>query len=479
MASPSISYAGQFDLEICRIQTAEDNILDLKPSVVEINIYEDINRASITGEIFFMDQHSLVENAPLIGQETLFLKLNTPNHEEPIDFSQNPVQVYKLGTKMDTSRNVELIGLHFVSMEVMKNERKKVSQSYHSETSKMVEDILRDEDYLDTKKQLFIERSLGVRKIIFPRVHPFSAIHSLKKDSISERTNSPHYYFFENARGIHFRTLQSLYREPPVREFHYGELGDRRSFNLAEQRAFENVAEQYRRVLYWRVISTSDMLISLGTGLLSSSYLEHDIFNKTYTEKKFNYFDDFDKFARTAGGGDVGDVYAEAEKMAASNRGNPIYNGSRVDGENTLGEFSDARYFVHPTSVTTDGRDAQHYNTTEESYSFNPNQKSRTLASRESKVMELESTFSATIQAVGHTGLCAGDMINFLIPKSDGEIDESLSGRYLIKDMRHHFSVTSARHTMHMTVIRDASLTSLSDLEINEISGEKQGTQFV
>ena len=36
---------------------------------------------------------------------------------------------------------------------------------------------------------------------------------------------SPHYLFFENKDGIHFRSLQSLYDQDTKETFHVGDMG--------------------------------------------------------------------------------------------------------------------------------------------------------------------------------------------------------------------------------------------------------------
>ena len=37
--------------------------------------------------------------------------------------------------------------------------------------------------------------------------------------------SSPHYLFFENKNGIHFRSLQSLYNQEVKDTFHVGDIG--------------------------------------------------------------------------------------------------------------------------------------------------------------------------------------------------------------------------------------------------------------
>ena len=58
-----------------------------------------------------------------------------------------------------------------------------------------------------------------------PNSNPFTFITRLTKDAISKNNGSSHYLFFENKHGIHFRTLQNLYEQGVVDEFHVGDKG--------------------------------------------------------------------------------------------------------------------------------------------------------------------------------------------------------------------------------------------------------------
>ena len=55
-----------------------------------IEIFEDINSPSLSGNITILDIDNIMENAPMIGQEYLSLKISTPSlEEEMIDFGEN------------------------------------------------------------------------------------------------------------------------------------------------------------------------------------------------------------------------------------------------------------------------------------------------------------------------------------------------------------------------------------------------------
>ena len=50
-------------------------------------------------------------------------------------------------------------------------------------------------------------------------MRPFDVCRLLAGEAVSEQEGSPHYLFYENTKGIHFRSLQSLYTQDIKQEF--------------------------------------------------------------------------------------------------------------------------------------------------------------------------------------------------------------------------------------------------------------------
>ena len=91
--SSEIRAVGDFHLAEAKIQTSTGNFINIKASNIgHIRLYEDIKRSSVSGEILIQNAAAFSNEGPIIGQEYLFLKLQTPSlkdQEEIIDFSEN------------------------------------------------------------------------------------------------------------------------------------------------------------------------------------------------------------------------------------------------------------------------------------------------------------------------------------------------------------------------------------------------------
>ena len=130
-----VQYAGEFDIEEAILFSPNGEITDLMTdvSLVEINLYEDIFKSSITGSVVVADIADIITKLPIMGQEKISLKLSTPSLTEKkdiIDFSKHHFSVYRLGSREDLSVGSKVYELHFISTEAIKDSRKRVSKSY-------------------------------------------------------------------------------------------------------------------------------------------------------------------------------------------------------------------------------------------------------------------------------------------------------------------------------------------------------------
>lgn len=432
-----LQYAGEYDLLECKLYTSKSTTVDLRQEIVEIDIYEDILRGGLTGRILVADTHSLITSLPITGEEGLSIKIKTPGFNQnrnSLDFTgERMFTINKISVRAELSQGSQIYALSFVSQELMIANRITVSKSYTDNISTMVEDILSSEQYIGTKKELFIEPTQGVRKIVFPNSYPYAAINKLANESYSAITNSPHYLFYEDADGFHFRTLQDLYKQPSVGLFHYGEnFKNNPTYHRGTD--FEPKVEtiiDLKRILKYELHNNNDMFENARSGMLTSTNIAHDIYSKKYTKEEYNYFDEFETYRRI------------------SNTSNPKYS-EKVN----LNRYSKGRTFVNPIS-TTDGNDANH------SGSYTPNKKDEmSFSDRQSRMFEMLKGTSLTATIPGNTAMRVGKVLSLDLPvigiDHDDELtDKYLSGNFMVQKIRHQFSITTKQHFIHMQLTKD------------------------
>ena len=102
VAKSELQFAGEFLVEECQIVSTTGKIYDINPLVEEINVFENIYTAAISGDIVIKDTTNIVQNLPIIGEERLILKIQTPQlkpePETTIDYTLSPLIIYKINS---------------------------------------------------------------------------------------------------------------------------------------------------------------------------------------------------------------------------------------------------------------------------------------------------------------------------------------------------------------------------------------------
>jgi hypothetical protein len=480
MSQNEVQFAGEFQLQRCELISSSGVQADITNIIVEINLFEDIFKSTMTGSVIFADTNNLVDNMPIIGQEFLAFKIFTPGLAQSdldFDYTENVFCVYEIGNR-ESSTGSEIVELKLCSPELLRNERTRVSKSFEDTVSATVLSLLTDPKYINTKKDIFIEPSLGVRKIVSPNFHPFSLIKNLSQEAIASNNNSPHFLFFENTRGFNFRSLQSLYAEGVSGQYHYGDKGFEDRYDADGSSGV--IAQGFKRILEFQTPQKNNALQDINGGMLGSTLIMHDIYNKKYTKSTFSYFNNHNDFERLEGDSQM---YAPTK-----------YNYVAIDDQNnTVGSFTDARIHVHPTSTTVDDIDAQYMEENPETVSdlvkqgvdsrlaqaeiarrqqergqdeTNPNYASnkadKWLLQRQQRIHELNTGMVVNMTINGNTSVAVGQVIDLSIPVAGIDHEnvgksKQQSGRYLISKLRHTFSNTTRTHLISLQATKDSN----------------------
>ena len=115
----------------------------------------------------------------------------------------------------------------------------------------------------EVNKKLFLESTIGTRKIVVPNTNPFTFISRLSKEAVSA-SGSPHYLFFENKNGYHFRTIQQLFNQPKKAEFNVGEEGLGEKLDKVTALEIEQALppETYKRAIAYSLNIKKDLILA-------------------------------------------------------------------------------------------------------------------------------------------------------------------------------------------------------------------------
>ena len=440
-----IRSAGEYNLTDLKLFTGSGEVINLDLNYLALDIYENIFSNGLTGTLMIADTNNLIMNAPITGQEFLSFKIKTPGIENVlIDFTKHVMAVYKIDLRKPDRGN-EIFQLHFCSPELLRNSRTRLSKAYDGNISDIVNKVLKDAKSVNTKKELFIEETLGNKKFISPNKNPYSLIRDLTTDAIGVN-GSPHFVFFENLDGIHFRTLDSLYSQGSIGDFI---SSDRGTIDF-QTGGVTNIEKDLKRVLDYEMASNNDTKRNIKSGMFASKTVSHNIYQKNYDVKVFDYFQEFEKYGRVSGG----------------ENDFPIYNKAPVDFANNLSDFNDARIFMHGTSKDNNNLDTQHYVDTKTNYT--PNDIQKTIASRNAKNTELDNGVKINMEINGNITIKAGSIIDFQLPiagqnHTGDDFDVYHSGKFLITKARHNFDRVSNKYKIYLSTVKDSFNQELPD----------------
>ena len=434
MASTETDYKpGDYILQYVGIVGSSGEKVNITNQIVELNIYQSIDTPNMSGDIVVADNAATAEILPIIGQEQIFFVLRNPGlgGDEIVDFETHHGVISNVGQRFTATEHTQVFRLEFVTPEAYSNVRTKVSQSYKGELSSIVKEIFRDENYLNSKKKLFIEPTRDIKTYVSPNLRPFQVIKHLAEQSISSEDNHTGYLFFENARGYNFRSFESLMGKNISNTY----TPTSKIYKLQPSNSGEKQTDKKKdSILQMEVVESFDTLSSTRSGLYGSTLMYHDLFNKNVLKKEFNYFENRDAVSMNATKANFGSIVSK----------------TKINGH-TVADWPESRIFLHSTSsdnLHTEGID----NNAEEWMQHS--------ASRfyEQEYLQIQ------ILTYGDTSLCAGDLVQIQIPSSRSKektvgpeaFDNVLSGRYLVADLKHSITPSASLHGMTLRLIKDS-----------------------
>jgi len=441
VAKSDLQFAGEFLIEECKIISTTGKTFDIIELVEEINVFENIYTASVSGDIVIKDTTNIIQNFPIIGEERLALKLQTPQSkpepETTIDYTLSPLILYKINSQRQDGENAQVISLQFGSVEALRNTTTRISQSYSGQPNEIVEKILRDTSYLKSKKTFYFEPTANLTKVVFPNLRPFKCIRHLTNISNSRLNNSsPSYLFYETTKGFHFRTYDSMCREEP--KFFFKE-------NVGAQLNEKGVVDvqlNLDTIVNYQRISSKDTIKNLNSGMISSKLITHDVYNKRVDLYKYNYLENFNK-----------DIHPD------NGESTPIISQAPdPDTYKSLTDNEDTKLFVVSTasgkSFDEDGN-----------YPYQSDNLSQTLQRKIARKQQFENGYILNLEINGQTFIQAGDKINLEIGATSSvtndKEDSQLSGNYIVTHLRHTF--TKSQELKHKIVMQIAKDSGKSD----------------
>ena len=206
--------------------------VDVKLGVTNFLYYEDLFSPTITAVMEIVNTGGTIEGEggkfmsiysglPLRGGERVFIKINGNNETNPgLDFSTPDTALYVSSIKAvirDSRKEIFTIAL--TTRESITNETSRIHQKYKKQPPEdIVENILRT--YLNSKKPLIVSPFKRPSKLNYGFIgnfkKPFTTLvwlASKGKPPSPDGGGLAGFFFYETARGYHFKPIDELINE--------------------------------------------------------------------------------------------------------------------------------------------------------------------------------------------------------------------------------------------------------------------------
>ena len=273
------------DVKIYKIVLLSKNdqaTLDITFQVKNISIYESIYSPTVFCELLCQDGIDLVGTFPIIGEEFLEISFKTPGVDDIVTYK---FETFKVRDKSDlTNNNMSTYVIEAASAESVKNIKMgKLNTAYTDTITNIVSDLLVNQ--VETKKPVYVEKTKGISTITIPNLYRLQAIDFLRNRAVSAEVPNSSFVFYENQRGFHFRTIESLLYSQRD-DYGWKEFVYDNSSTMEDKRVS---AQKYRNIIVLQKNNIVDSLKNAATGAYKNVVEAFDIITKQVVKTEFDF----------------------------------------------------------------------------------------------------------------------------------------------------------------------------------------------
>ena len=262
------------------------------PQVKMIHIYENISQPVITAVLEIEDMINLHEKFPIIGEEYVAIELQTPGTERSSRY------FFRVKRRSELSITENNKGVRYTlvcySPEYQAGVSSLIQDAPEQEPHKTVKDIMLDT--IKTTKRVRVDETKGTPQKQLSNLPPLVAIDLLRRSAKSKNTNAlgGAWFFFENADGFNFTTLDKMYERGKKNQ----KSGSDKVFFYDVTSGMSPLSVNARNILMFKQVSFADNMDAQQEGMYRASYAGFDL-TKGVTEKYDFKSSDFDTPAGT------------------------------------------------------------------------------------------------------------------------------------------------------------------------------------
>lgn len=265
--------SSDYKLSTLSIVTSTGDLVDVRPILLSLDLYEDIFSPCMTGKMTLGDGADIISSYQLHGNEYVLISIDKPTLGKPI---VKTFRIFKISNRRMDETALQNYTIHFCSEELILSTQMSLSHSYKGmRISDMVSDILTNRMKVNSAKIGTFEKTTGNFDLIIPRMQPLEAVNWLTPRAYN--TNENLFLFFENRDGFNFVSYEKLISIPPYSTY------------VRHAKINQDPAENMFGYNELIVPQDFDVIKSMRFGSYATSLLTVDTLNRQTTALSFGY----------------------------------------------------------------------------------------------------------------------------------------------------------------------------------------------
>ena len=312
--------AGEVRIEQLKLINSADEIIDLTEFIVELNLFEDLFKNYLHGNLVLTDSRNLIDQFNIHGEEFLNVRFRTPSFPDSAVIEKT-FRVFKLSDRtIVRDKNTQNFVLHFISIEFFLDINLPLFAPFEGTITDVAGTIFSDfiassrnfnvselgneitEDPKPTEL-IVINKASNKVKFISPGWSPFKCINWLASKAIPETGTAKNFIFFESNKNFYFGTLENLFRDAHENKNYLGRYLISVS-NIRDDKNSQDVNREMFLAKDVEMIETSDYIKNYTNGYLANRLVYLDVFNKEYELVDYDHTLNYEKQFHSSGNGE-------------------------------------------------------------------------------------------------------------------------------------------------------------------------------
>jgi len=402
---------GKVVIERAVLTSSSGASIDIRPQLVELNIYESMRAGFTNGSVIIHDTQNLQRMLPITGHDKLDISFSIWGGQKT--YSQL-FYVYGCTTPTYTEERGKTYILQLCLPEFITNISQKLNKAYTGSFPTMAQQVFKDWKAMHPgntfSRGMYVDDTAQKTEFTYipPLLTPVQTIQAVAKRCF-DGFEVANWMFYCAKDAYYFRSIESIAQDANYENYFYAPK------NTAASN--DDPMNSYRNVRAWRFKSSPNTRALIESGTLAATTLTHDIVTKQWIKTWFSSAISYNNTARVAKTGKG--LAGYMTPIAGDAFNNPLWAG-----------YNSKCHYVP-----------------EHSYLFDPKVKqydseAELLAKRQSHFNTME-MLNVEMTIEGDPDITIGKLINFNIPaaeqvkSSTRKTDEYYSGRFLVTEVRH------------------------------------------